>query len=261
MRKIIFFTALLLWGVLFVNAQAARERAVRFDLQIAQSFGLNDWSGVKFASDRLPRASSSTDLRATLNVHVFRRTVGIFHDISLSIMPAPRNGFSDPASQAALTMGNPYYTKEILAENGNESANAHFKMTFGVFARFPIVEKLSLSPCFGVGFMTLTPPTCEAIIKEHDSNMLYTARYQWFGQNEYNYGDAILLGYLAFRLRFAYPISQKGKLLFGFEYTWFPERADFSERYTNSYNYNIVRTFNHKGNQLTMAGFSLGIAF
>ena len=260
MRSKTLLSVILLWSAVSVNAQVAQERAVRLDIQIAQSFGLNDWNRVKFASDRLPHTSSSTDLRATLNVHVFRRTVGIFHDIGLGIMPAPRNGFSDPAEQAAFTMGVPYYTKEIVVENGNESASAHFKMTLGVFTKFSIVEKLSVSPCFGVGFMNITAPTCEVVLKEQDSNMQYIARYQWFGQDEYSYSNETMLSYLAFRLRFAYRILPKSNLLFGFEYTWFPIRADFSERYTNYFNHNIINTLNYKGNRLNMLGFSVGIS-
>jgi len=208
----------------------------------------------------LPNASSSTDLRTTLNIYVFRRTVGIFHDIGVSFMPAPRDGFSDPAAQAALTLGVPYYTKETVVDHGNASASAHFKMTLGVFSKFSIDDKLSVSPCFGAGFMNITAPTCEVVLKEHDSNMQYLARYQWFGHNEYSYSNDAILGYLTFRLRFAYRILPKSNLLFGFEYTWFPVRADFSERYTNYYNHNLINTFNYKGNRLNMLGFSVGIS-
>jgi len=259
MKKISLLLAIFMWGG-WANAQVIRERAVRLDLQAAQSFGLNDWNNVKFASDRLPNASSSTDLRATLNIHVFRRTVGLFHDIGLGIMPAPRYGDSDPAAQAAITLGSPYYTKEITLEKVNESASAHFKMTFGLFARFPIIDKLSVSPCIGAGFMTITAPTCQAVLKEHNSNMQYTAHYQWFSQDKYRYSDDTTLGYLTFRLRFAYRILPRNNLLFGLEYTRFQKRVDFSEHYTNYFNYNLVKTLNHKGNHLNMLGFSLGIS-
>ena len=260
MKKIILLTALMLWGALLVNAQVTRERKVRFDLLVAQSFGLNDWNNVKFASDRLPR-TSSTDLRASVNLYVIKRTAGIFTDIGAGIMPAPRNGLSDPADQAVFTTGIPYVTKEIIFENGNQSAGAHFKMTFGIFGKFAIADKLSMSPSLGVGFMTLSAPTCEAVLKERDSNMQYTARYYWFRQDEYSVGNDATFGYLAFRLRFAYPVSPKNNLLFGVEYTWFLDNAHFSERYTNYFNPNIVKTVNHKGNRLNMPGFAIGISF
>ena len=261
MKKLILLSAMLLCGVLWANAQNTKDRKVRFDLQLVQSFGLNDWSSVKFASNRLPRTSSSTDLRASLNIHIIKRVAGIFGDMGVGIMPAPRNGLSDPAAQATSTLGARYYTKEITLEEGNQSANAHFKMTFGIFGKLSIANQLSMSPYLGIGFMTVSAPTCEAILKEHNSNMQYIARYQWFGQDEYDYGNTITHPYLAFRLRFAHHLPSKRNLLFGVEYTWFAERANFSESYTNYFNYNIVRTITHKGNQLNMLGFSVGISF
>jgi len=263
MKKISLLSAILLCGVFSVNAQVVRVWNARLDLQAVQSFGLNDWNRVEFASDRLPRASSSTDLRATVNLYFIKRVAGIFQDVGVGFMPAPRNGLSDPASQAASTMGIPYYTKEILTEDGNRTAGAHFKMTFGIFGEFSVADKLSVSPRFGVGFMTISAPTCEAVLKEHDSNMQYIALYQWFGKDKsnYDYSNVASLGYLAYRLRFAYHISPKHDFLFGLEYTWHFTRADFSETYTNYFNHNITRTINHEGNRLNMAGFSAGISF
>lgn len=258
------FSFLLLWCPVSVKAQDAqntqnlREPRVWFDFQIAQSFGLNNWNRVKFASDRLPR-TSSTDLRTTFNIYLFR-PVGFFCDMGIGIMPAPRDGFSEPDAQAALSSGIPYYTKEITVENGSQTASGHFKMTFGLFGKIPATEKLSVSPYFGIGFMSMTSPTCEAILKEQDTNMQHTARYQWFGQDD-EYDNSTSLGYLAFRLRFAYRVSPKLNLLFGAEYTWFPDRADFSETYTNYFNRNIVKTIRHEGNRLNMLGLSLGISF
>jgi len=261
MRKLSLLLVMLLWNHAIVNAQEMRERKVMFDLQLAQSIGINDWSRVKFASDRLPRASSLTDLRATFNLYVIRRTTGIFYDIGVGIMPAPRNGFSDPATQATVTSGIPYYTKEIIEENGSESASAHFKMTFGFFSKFSITDKFSMSPSLGAGLMTTFVPACEAVLKEHNSNMQYIARYHWFGQDEYGYSYKASLGYLAFRLRFAYHIMPKSNLLFGIEYTLFPVRAEFSESYTNYFNHNLTKTINHAGNRLNMLGISLGVTF
>ena len=260
---------LLLWSAVSVNAQdvqfakVSKESKVWFDLQIAESFGLNSWNRVKFASDRLPGASSSTDLRATFNYII--RTVGLFCDMGVGIMPAPRNGLSDPATQATQYMGIPFYTKEITVEDGSQSASAHFKMTFGLFGKISATDKLSVSPYLGIGFMTISAPTCEAVLKEHDSNMQYTVRYQWFEQYENSTGagtgNSTSLSYLAFRLRFVYPISPKLDLLFGAEYTWHFMRADFSETYTNYFNHNITKTNHYKGNQLNMLGLSFGISF
>jgi len=258
MNKILFLSSIILLGVISVNAQSIRERKVRFDLQTAQYFGLNDWNRVQFASDRLPRTSSSTDLRATGNLYVINRSAGVFCDMGVGIMPAARNWVSDPAAQATATMGIPFYTKEIVSESGNNNtASAHFKMTFGIFGEIPIANKLSLSPYFGIGYMNIPAPTCDAVLKAHDSNMQYKARYQWFD----GYDDITSLNYLAYRLRLVHHISPKLDLLFGLEYTWYITCADFSETYTNYFNYNIVKTVNHQGNRLNMLGFSVGISF
>jgi hypothetical protein len=250
-------------------------------MQVAQSFGFNDWNRIPFASDRLPCPISSTDLRAAINVFI-AKPVGFFCDMGVGFMPAPRNGFSDPAEQAAYALGSHYYTKEVTIENGYQSASAQFKMTIGLLGKFYLADKLSVSPGFGIGFMVLSTPTCEAVIKEKDSNMQYTARYNWFGQegrdsNGNNYGssnvsssynnayndvnNSVALGYLAGRLRFAYNIAPKVDLLFGVEYDWLFTRADFSETYTNYFNHNMVKTNIYEGNRLSMAGFSLGISF
>jgi len=260
MKKTASLFLLLLCIVGFVNAQDIQQEPKSwFDFQIAQFFGFNDWNRVKFASDRLPNTSFSTDLRASFNVFIVK-PVGFFCDMGVGIMPAPRNGFADPAAQATLTTGIPYYTKEVTLENGYQTATGHFKMTFGLFGKIPAADKLSVSPYFGVGFMTISAPTCEAVLKEHDSNMQYTIRYQWFRQDEY-YSSAASLGYLALRLRFAYQMSPKTNLLFGVEYNWHFTRANFSETYTNYFNHNIVKTIHHEGNRLNMLGLSLGISF
>jgi len=262
MKKTSLFSMILLWGAVSINAQdvpqAPKIPKGWFDLQIAQSFGFNDWNRIKFASDRLPRASSYTELRATANLYLIQRKAGIFGDMSVGMMPAPRNGFSDPAAQATLTTGIPYYTKETTAENGYQTATGHFKMTYGIFGRITTGEKLSVLPGFGIGFMTISAPTCEVILKEQDTNMQYIARYQWFGRDEYSESA---LGYLTGRLRFAYHITPRQSLLFGVEYTWHFTRANFSETYTNYFNYNIVKTKTYEGNRLNMLGLSLGISF
>jgi len=262
MKKTSLLSIILLWGVISINAQdllqAPKAPKGWFELQIAQSFGFNDWNRVAFASDRLPRTSSYTELRASANLHIIRKTVGIFNDIGVGVMPAPRSGFSDPAAQATLATGIPYYTKEVSVENGYQTATGHFKMTYGIFGRITAGEKLSVLPCFGVGFMTISAPNCEVILKEQDANMQYTARYQWFGKDEYN---GSTLGFLSGRLRFAYHITSRQYLLFGVEYTWHFTRADFSETYTNYFNHNIVTTNTCEGNRLNMLGLSFGVSF
>ena len=237
-----------------------KQKRCWFDFQVAQFLGFNDLTSVKFASDRLPRTSSSTDFRATFNLFIIKPVVGLFCDMGAGIMPAPRDGFADPAAQATLASGIPFYTKEITKENGYQTANGHFKMTFGLFGKIPATDKMSVSPYFGIGFMTVEARACEAILKEQDSNMQYIARYQWFEPNGYEQ-DSADLGYLAFRLRFIRQISPKINLLFGIEHSWYFTRINFSETYTNYFNHNIVNTVEHKGNRLNMSGLSVGISF
>ena len=264
MKKISLLSIILLLSAISINAQDIQliQQTPKgwFDFQIVQSFGFNDWHRVKFASDRLPNTSSSTDLRLALNLLLIRKTVGIFGDMGVGIMPAPRNGLSDPAAQATIATGILYYTKEKTVEKGSQTASGNFKMTFGIFGKIPVGEKLSVLPYFGTGFTSISAPTCEAILKEHDSNMQYIARYQWFDQDEYS-SNSYPLTHLDFRLRFAYHISQKHNFLFGIEYTWYSERINFSETYTNYFNHNIVKTIHHEGNRLNMLGLSLGISF
>jgi len=255
-KTLSLLTVFLLWGTAVVNAQ---ESSTWFDIQIAQSIGLNNWNKLEFASDRLPR-TSSTDLRATLNVYVVR-PIGFFGDIALSIMPAPRNGLSDPAVHATSQTGIPYYTKEMNIEEGYQTVTAHYKLTVGVFGKIPAGGKFSVFPYLGVGMMNISSPTCEAILKEQGSNIQYTAFYKWFRDGDHNKSDEATLGYLAGRLRLAYQISPKLSLLFGLEYTWYFTRANFSETYTNYFNHNITKTIHHKGNQLNMLGLSFGVSF
>lgn len=264
MKKTLLFFIFLLCNAVLINAQDIifqRPRVPKgwIDLQIAQSFGLNDWYKVKFASDRLPNISSSTDLRITANLHIIERSVGIFADMGVGIIPAPRNGYSDPADQAMLATGIRYYTKEITVENGYQSASGNFKMTFGLFGNISATDKLSVLPYLGIGFTSITAPTCEAILKEYDTNMQYIARYGWFDLDEFE--KVYPLTYVALRLRFAYHISSKINLLFGIEYSWYPERTDFSETYTNYFNHNIKDIIHHRSNRLNMLGLSLGISF
>ena len=264
MKKRSILSVILLWSVILINAQeikmlptAPKSPHVWFDFQVAQSFGLNDWHRIKFASDRLPGTSFSTDLRATFNVYL-ARPVGFFNDIGLGIMPAPRDGFADPAAYATLSSGIPFVTKETTLDHGYQTATAHFKMTFGAFARIHIGEKLSVSPYFGVGFMTVQAPDCDVVLKEQNTNTQYKANYRWFKQDEYSEPT---IGYLAGRLRFSYHLTSRRYLLVGFEYNWYFTRTGFSETYTNYFNYNIVTTNHYEGNRLNTLGLSLGVSF
>jgi len=266
MKKVSIISVILLWGVISVSAQVIlytpkppqipKMPRIWFGIQVAQSFGLNDWNRVKFASDRLP-GTAATELRGTLNVTIVRPIgMGIFHDIGMSILPSPRNGYSDPAPQATLSLGTPFHTKDIRADNGYQTATAHFNTTFGLFWNNSVSPKFSIAPCLGVGLMTMTAPDCSAIIKEQDSNMQYIAHYRWFDSME-----EPVIGRLAGRLRFAYYLAPRRYLLFGIEYTWNFTRVDFSETYTNYFNYNLIKTNTYKGHRLNTLGLSLGVSF
>ena len=62
--------------------------------------------------------------------------------MSVSIMPAPRDGFSEPTVQAILNTGILFYTKEITVEDGYQTTNGHLKMTFGLFGKFSAVDRI-----------------------------------------------------------------------------------------------------------------------
>lgn len=226
-----------------------------FDIQAVQHIGLNNWTGQRFVDDLLP-PTSMTEIRGSVNIPLFRHA-GLFADMGVGIMPAPRKSTPDIMSFPLPTAGARYFLKEEISNGIMDNASANFKMTVGLFGRFSS-GKLNVMPYLGVGYMVVRAPSYEAVIKEDGTNMQYNASLFWMADEGYS---ETTLGYLTGRLNFSYPLSTRVNLLLGLEYTCYFTRPTFSAVYTNSFNYNIVKEYRIKGNRVNMLGVSLGFSF
>ena len=229
-----------------------------FNFQVAQHIGINQWSNASYANDGFPTAAL-TELRGACNIYIPEYYIGVFADMSVGIMPAPQMKTLSLDRMPTPHSGTQYYLRDILSESGNGSTSAHFKMTFGLFGKIPVSEKLTCMPYFGIGFLTMPKRRYEIILKEHGSNMQYHTVYSW-NYNEED-GTSSSLGYLNGRLNFNYKFSDKLSLLMGLEYTWFFSTLDFYGKYSNTFNENIERDFSIKGDKMNMLGISMGISF
>jgi len=234
-----------------------KERRAWFNIQMAQHFGLNPWSEADYINEGLPK-NSLTEFRGAINVLVFKQYVGIFSEIGIGIMPAPRMNTLVLDKMPMPYQGKQYYIRDILSESGNNGASAHFKMTHGVFAKIPVSESLSILPCFGIGLLTMQQREYEVLLKEEGSNLQYKAVYGWSRDKN---GATSTLGYLTGRLNFKYRFSQRSSLQLGLDYTWSLNGIDFYGKYTNTFNANIQREFSAKSSKINMLGVSVGISF
>ena len=237
------------------------DKRMWFDLQIAQHFGLNPW-GTAYLHDGLPKAMI-TEFKGVFNIYLARPYLGVYADMGIGFMPAPKMQSLDLEQLPMPHNGAKYYLREVLSESGNTGTTAHFKMTFGLFGKIPVYEKLSVMPYLGLGFLTMPQRECEIILKEQGSNLQYRTLYVWNCKNgnENSYDGATHPGYLVGKLNFKYKFSQRSSLLFGLEYTYFLQTLDFFGRYTNTFNANIQRNFNVKGEKMNMIGISVGLSF
>ncbi len=259
MKKILTLVIALAAFAAASQAQDAprRHRVVWFDFQLAEQVGINQWSEAGFVSDRLPR-TSLTEFRAVFNVR-FPRYLGIFTDMGVGFMPASPASDFNLASFPGPARGGRYFLKEEYDNTISSEASAHFKMTWGFFGHFPTQGKFDIKPYVGVGFLTMATPRYSCVIKEENTNMMYRADYMWL--NDDSYSDGTALGYLTGRLNFAYRLNRNTNLLFGFEYTWIFDRADFYADYTNTFNGNVYGSYYKKGNRMNMLGLSVGVSF
>jgi len=261
MKKfIILFLTLVLTYTLTAQTTPTRHKIPWFDLRVTQHFGLNSWSNAAYVNDGLP-ATALTEFRGTFNIAFIKRYAGIFTDIGLGIMPAPKMQLLNMERLPMPYSGTPYYLRETLSETGNISTSTHFKMTFGLFGRIPANENLNIMPCFGLGFLTMPYRKHEIMLKEEGSNMQYRTIYLWNSEGRSEQAKTTPLGYLTGRLNFKYKLSQKSDILLGLEYTWFLDTIDFYGRYTNIFNANIEKDFVVQGNKVNMFGVSVGISF
>ena len=228
-----------------------------FDIQIAQHFGLSQWSEADYVNKGLP-PTALTELRGVVNL-LFTSPVGAFFDFGIGIMPAHRMRSFNIDGMPTPYNGTQYYLREILSDDGNGNASAHFKMTFGLFGMIRSNENLAIMPYFGVGFLTMEQRKYEILLKEQGSNMQYQTTYIWnchkkSGDEDYY---PTTLGYLTGRLNFLY----NSNFSLGLEYTWFLNSLDFYGKYTNTFNANVERDFRVKGNKINMLGISMGLSF
>lgn len=260
MKKIILLiSAIALSHNIFAQTS---EREFRVDFQLVQHIGLNNWSNVGYVNDGLP-GTNIMEIRGVFNLYMIGRRFGAFADMGVGIMPAPRMRSFDPGRMPVPHSGTQYYLREIVSESGGSSATAQFKMTFGLFGRMTVNEKLSVRPYVGAGFLTMPQRQYDVILKEEGSNMQYDAVFAWNFRNRDQFENKTpsALGYLNGRINFNYRLSSRSSLLLGLEYTWFLNSIDFYGKFTNSFNANVWRDFGVKGNKISMLGLSLGISF
>ena len=253
MKKIItsLFSIVLTYTLSAQNENTSKIRGW-FDFQASQHIGLNQWINIGYVNDGLP-GTSLTEFRGVLNL--LDKHFGFFADMGIGIMPAPKMKSLDLSRMPMPHHGTQYFLRETLQETDKNSASAHFKMTFGLIGKIPTnKENLTIMPYLGLGFLTMPKRTYDVVLKENGSNMQFQTTYIWnHNDNEYNNNSP--LGYLNGRLNFKYR-----NILLGLEYTWFFSTIDFYARHTNTFNANIERDFNVKGNKLNTLGISVGIS-
>ena len=239
---------------------AFENREGWIDLQIVQHIGLSKWSDISYINDGLP-PPSMTEVRAVFNYEPFiLPSLGAFVDMGLGIMPAPEMKSFDFSRMPMPNSGTQYYLREMISESGIDKTSAHFKITAGLFGDFEATEKLNIMPYFGVGGLSMPYRKYEMILKEDGSNMQYNTTYVW-SKNSGEGHSSEMLGYLTGRLNFRYKISPKSSLLLGLEYTYFFDTTNFYGKYSNTFNGNVQRSFEVKGNNMNMLSVSAGISF
>jgi hypothetical protein len=257
-------TLLLLTFVLIQSLLAqdnpAKEKRAWFDFQLAQHIGLNQWSSASYVNDGFISTTLS-EIRIQYNRYTAIPNVGVFADFGLGVMPAPTMKSLDINRMPMPHSGTQYYLRETLSAPDAGNASAHVKMTFGLFGKIPAFENLDILPYFGIGMLTMPQRKFEIVLKEQGSNMQYKTTYIWNYAEDYEYDDPVPLTCLTGRLIFRYALSRKANLLLGLEYSRSLNTIDFYGKYSNTFNANIERDFNVKGNKMNFLGISVGISF
>jgi len=236
------------------------ERRFWFDIKFTQHIGLHPW-GESYLNDGLPKAMIS-ELSTSFNLYLARPYFGIFVDMGVGFMPAPKMKSLELDKLPMPRSGIKYYSREILSEHGNTGTTTHFTMNFGIMGRMPITEKLSLLPCVGIGFMTMSQRKYEVLLKEQGTNMQYNTVFAWNGTSgDEDSHSTKTLASLTGRLVLKYKLSRKSSVFLGLEYKWCLNSLYFSARYTNTFNANIQRDFVIEGEKMNMLGVSVGVSF
>lgn len=259
MKRLMILLLLVVLCSLSVSAQNEKEKSAWVDLQLTQLVGVNDWSSVDYVNNGLPRASL-TELRGVLNIRLGNSNLGVFGDVGLGLMPAPKMKSFDLGQMEMPHNGTKYYLREMLSETGSSSTSAHFKATAGLFFTIQSGDKLRIVPHLGIGFMTMSKKSYDVLLKEDGSNLQYQAMYAW-NSNEFGETKAPTPGYLTGRLNAKYKVAEKMSLMFGLEYMWVFSKLDYTAKFTNTFNQNIERNVLIKGEKMSMIGLSVGLSF
>ena len=237
------------------------ERRVFFDLQVMQHIGLSQW-GEDYINEGLPKAMI-TELKTTFNLYFARPYFGLFVDMGMGFMPAPKMKSLDLDILPMPHNGNQYFLREVLSKTESRGTTTHFMMSLGLFGKIPVSEKLSVMPYCGIGLLTMGQRKYDIILKEQGTNMQYRTLYIWNGQieDESSFSKPSNPTYIIGRLYLKYKFSQKSSLFVGLEYEWFLSTLDFSGKYINTFNANVQRSFFVKGEKMNMLGISVGLSF
>lgn len=238
-------------------------RKYSFGLQLVQHAGLNRWSSETYVNRGLP-APLITELRGMLNIS-FNRYTGMFMDMGMGLMPAPRMKTLDMNLMPVPYTGTQYYLRDTWSsyDNGN-ATGVRFKMTAGLFGNIPTNHpNLTIMPFLGIGFMTMPQIRYEVTLKEHGSNMEYRTTYIFNSKYEggQNLQQQSSPGYITGRLNFRYNTPGMSHILFGLEYTRLINTIDFYGKHTNTFNANIGKEYSTTGNKVNLLGISIGMSF
>ena len=265
MKKYIIFALIIaLTQVAFAQDETSTkvkttDRRIMFDLQIMQHIGLHQW-GEDYINEGLPKAMI-TELKSTFNLYLARPYFGIFLDMGMGFMPAPKMKSLNLDILPMPHNGSQYFVREVISKTEKTGTTTHFIMNFGFFGKIPATEKFSILPYFGIGFFTMPQRKYEIVLKEQGTNMQYRTVYIWNTKGENGNNRSNLPIYLLGKLNLKYKLSQTSSLLVGLEYTWFLNTLDFYGKYTNTFNANIQRDFIVKGEKMNMLGISVGLSF
>ncbi len=230
------------------------------DAQVVQSVGMNKWSSADYANAGFPR-TSLTEGRFTFNAYLISPSLGAFVDMGLGVMPAPPMKTFDASRLPMPESGKNYFTRG-LSESGEHRANAHFRISAGLFGEVYATQRIAVMPYMGVGGMTMTRRTFDVRLKEDGSNMEYDAKYTWGRSRGDEFGgNGEMVGYFTGRLNFRYELDPRTNLLVGLEYTHFWDSMHFYTDFDNAFNGNLISRSTVKCKKMNMFGLSVGVSF
>ncbi len=230
------------------------------DIQAVQNFGINKWSDTDYVNDGFPR-TSLTELRGVFNAYLISPSLGAFVDMGLGVMPAPPMKSFDARRLPKPDSAHDYYVRRV-SESGESRANAHFRISAGLFGEVYATQRIAVMPYIGVGGITMTRRTFNVGYKEDGSNMEYDTKYIWGRKSGGEFdGNGEMLGYFTARVNLRYELDPRTNLLIGLEYTHLWDSTHFYEQHTSVFNKNVQRKSTIKCNKMNMLGISVGVSF